>query len=119
MKIRKIIPIFLISIVFVFGEENELQNSSEKNAGKGIGLGLISVTGILIPGTYGWGNYYAKDYRRFAVLQVTGSAFTLCTWIGTMKYLNDVKENLVYYGYEKKNPEVPPILYIGIFGSTG
>ena len=64
MMKKIIITVFLILFLFsnLFAQESEIgAPQREKSIFLGILLGSVGFAGILVPGTYGWGNFYAED----------------------------------------------------------
>ena len=59
--------------------ENE-QHEKEKSVSVGRRLGAIGLCGVFIPGTYGWGSFYAENYIGFSILNGGGSTFTILAW---------------------------------------
>jgi len=76
--------VFVIAVVvlslgdFLICETNQIANK-DKSVGVGILLGSIGIAGLLVPGTMGWGNFYAQDYVGFAVLNIGGSILDIIT----------------------------------------
>ena len=79
MKMLFILTILTVLIKPSFSESNQF-NFNEKSTVGGVLLGSIGVLGIFIPGTMGWGNFYAKDYVGFVILNGGGSLLNIVTW---------------------------------------
>ena len=105
--LKKLIVITLLISIFscnLFAQDTRIDTTQkEKSLLLGIFLGALGFTGVLVPGTYGWGNFYAGDKNGFMILNIGGSAFTL----------------LEYYAVSV-NPHTedpPPLFTVGLIGS--
>jgi hypothetical protein len=94
-------------------QTNESLNSAqEKNVICGVLFGGIGIAGIYIPGTFGWGNFYAEDYTGFWILNIGGSICTLCTWVEAIRLVNTIGVNF-------KPEDMSALAYVGVLGSIG
>ena len=81
MKITTISLLLAVLIASnLFGEDNRAKNN-EKSILGGVLLGSIGLFLGPIPGSYGWGNFYAKDYTGFAILNIGGSICAVSLWV--------------------------------------
>lgn len=99
-----LIMFLILSIISV----NTLSSEPMKKGFAGCCLGTIGCIGIVLPGAYGWGNFYAEDYIGWLILNIGGSAFTVSSWIG------------IFSGIGDSNTESggsPTLFIVGISGS--
>ena len=109
MKKKVIIMLLLISLHRnLLAEEPELNTIPKKSVIAGILLGALGFTGV--PGTYGWGNFYAKDNIGFWVLNIGGSACTV------LKYASAFT---LFTGSGPYSEEWELLFYAGLIGSYG
>jgi hypothetical protein len=114
---RSLLVAFVLLAVLVSGARSQqsIPNvSDERSPAAGTILGAAGFLGIFVPGTYGWGNFYAKDYVGWGILEVGGSTCTILTWMEAMR-LNREKEP----GEELKSEDLSAMAYIGVLGSLG
>ncbi len=104
-----ILTVLVFYSSLVFCGTNDQAPVRQKSVIEGVVLGYVSTLGILIPGTFGWGNIYAEDYAGFWILNTGGSICTVCTWIEIIRDLSSTSPD----------PKISPFGYIGVFGSLG
>ncbi|MBA7596099.1 hypothetical protein ES703_03068 [subsurface metagenome] len=98
----------------VYAQTSEVKKTKEKSAIAGTVLGAAGFLGIFVPGTYGWGNFYAGDYTGWLILEIGGSACTICTWAEAIR-LGNTKDP----GEEIVAEDLSALAYIGVLGSFG
>lgn len=67
----------LVSNANLIAEQSDMSTMAPKSIAAGVVLGALGLSSV--PGSYGWGNFYAGDYRGFAILNLGGS---ICASVG-------------------------------------